>query len=179
MAQQSKELLDQVESLSKQRNYPVKTDGLNNSQLQELLGELQRAPGAPAPAPGATRKGSSNNDPRLPDGDGTKPPGAIVEQIGDPQPNGGIVANASTDVQRAQREGRDPAAPKDAKQYPFVVAKGKAMSSARGLLEADAGVGPEDVGGSQERLEALEKKGVLVRSSSLSSGDAKPGDAKP
>lgn len=170
MAQQNKELLDQIEHLSKQRGYPVKTDGLNNQQLQSLLSELQNAPGAPAPA-GATRK-SSNQDPRLPDGPGTQP-GVVQELVGDGPVHGGVRANASTDVQRAQREGRDAQSTTANRTFPYAVAPGKSISTPRGLLDAGAEVKPDDVGG-QERLDHLIEKGAVVRG-----GDAaRPGEPR-
>lgn len=118
----------------------------------------------PGPTPTTKRvQEKSGGDPRLPDSNANEGTVTVVT-IGEPQPNGGIVANAPTDVLRAQKEalGKD-AKEGEAKRYPFAVAEGRSITTtSRGILGPGEEVKAEDVGG-QERLEQLVQKGVVVR----------------
>jgi len=153
----NRELIDQAESLGRKLNVQVKTEGLSNAALVELVSDLQakETGGHPRgePAPVAT-----SSDPRAPVGTGTRSTQYVI-QDGTPPPHGGIRAGASTDVLRAQKDEQGKVGPKPS---PFTVAKGKSITSSRGILGAGEQVRPEDVSG-QENLDRLVAKGVVAK----------------
>ncbi|HET9954170.1 MAG TPA: hypothetical protein VFQ61_06690 [Polyangiaceae bacterium] len=118
----NRELIDQAEALGKKLGEPVQTQGLSSSALQDLVTDLQKRVDQAAQLRPLANEPPKSREPNKPNDQPT-----------------------TAERNAGQQAGEQP-------KSPYLVAKGRSVIGARGVIDEGKEITPEDVGG-QENLD--------------------------
>jgi hypothetical protein len=154
----NRELAEEAFALGARLGRAVETEGLKNSQLVELVAELQAAADALPPTSRTVDGNDVGTAGGVPAGRPLDPPPATLDR---PEAISRLVNGDGVDALGGAPKPAAPTGP--VIRYPYVVAEGKMVTTLRGPKGAFDPIGASDFKGGQEALDTLVDQGFVTK----------------